>query len=222
MTEKPTGDDADSTRPTELLDVIDPATGAAIGQADRSEVHRQGKWHHVFHCLIVRPGHGTVILQERAPTKASFAGKLDLSATGHLETGESPIEGLREVREELGIDIAAERLVPLGTRLLADNGGEASNRERMHVFLCDDDRPLDRYRPDTDEVSALVEVDAVDLLACFADTSLVVGTTRWVPDTPPQPHSLTVDDLVPAVDGYWIVLLVMTLRHLRGEGPLAI
>ncbi|MEZ5230829.1 MAG: NUDIX domain-containing protein [Acidimicrobiales bacterium] len=210
--------------PNELLDVVDPATGAVLETLDRATVHREGRWHQVFHCLVVRPAHGTVVLQERAPTK-SFPGKLDLSVTGHLSAGEQPIDGIREAREELGIDLEPKRLVALGTRLLTDSAGEGHNCERMHVFLYDDDRELTDYAPDPAEVTALVEVGVSDLLHTFATTEATSEPARglrWTPDRAPAPFDVSSDQLVQGTDGYWIVLLTMALRHLRGEVPLAI
>jgi 8-oxo-dGTP pyrophosphatase MutT (NUDIX family) len=208
--------------PEELLDVVEP-DGTWIGRRTRREVHEQGLWHQVFHCLIVRPDQpARVVLQQRHRNVRSFAGKLDLSATGHLSAGESPLDGLRELTEELGIEVDPARLVPLGTRLLVDDGGEGRNRERVHVYLLTDDRPLESFAPDPDDVEALVEVAAADLLAIVADPAAVVTATRWAPGSPAAEVEVTGADLVPAVDGYWTVLAVMAERHARGQHPVAI
>ncbi len=206
----------------ELLDVVDPATGAVLEARPRSEVHRDGLWHQVFHCLVVRPSAGSVVLQERSPHKAAFPGKLDLSATGHLAAGETPAEGIRELHEELGVDLDPDQLVPVGTRLLADDGGEGQNRELVHLYFCADDRSLASYTPAPDEVSALVEVSAESLVALSADPELVVPALRWTPDTGSQPIELRRSALVADAGQYWIVLAIMAVRFLRGEHPLAI
>ena len=208
--------------PEEELDVVEP-DGTWIGRRTRREVHEQGLWHQVFHCLVVRTGlPARVVLQQRHRSVRSFAGKLDLSATGHLSAGETPREGLRELTEELGVQVDPSRLVPLGARLLVDDGGEGRNRERVHVHLLADDRPLDAFAPDPQDVEALVELTVHDLLAVVADTSARVTATRWAPGAPPHEVRVSTDDLVPAVDGYWTVLAVMADRFARGERPLAI
>ncbi|MEM8925321.1 MAG: NUDIX domain-containing protein [Actinomycetota bacterium] len=206
----------------ELIDVVDPATGAVIDTALRSAVHAAGRWHQVFHCLVMRPSAGTIVLQERSPHKAAFGGKLDLSATGHLAAGEQPLEGIRELHEELGADIAADSLVSIGTRLLADDQGEAHNRELVHLYFCADDRPLDAYRPAPDEVSRLVEIPASDLVALVGDPTLTVDTTAWDAEGGYQPHPIRRSALVADAGQYWTVLAVMAERFLRGERPLAI
>jgi isopentenyldiphosphate isomerase len=208
--------------PDEELDVVEP-DGTPVGRRSRREVHERGLWHQVFHCLVVRTGTpARVVLQQRHHGVRSFPGKLDLSATGHLAAGESPLEGLRELTEELGVEVDPDRLVPLGTRLLVDDGGEGRNRERVHVYLLSDDRPLDAFHPDPHDVAALVEVTTDDLLAILADPAASVPARRWVPGAPPEPVAVAGVDLVPAVDGYWTVLAVMADRHVRGQRPVAI
>lgn len=206
----------------EELDVVDP-TGRRVGRATRAEVHRDGLWHQVFHCLLVRTGEPPrVVLQRRHAAARSFAGKLDLSVTGHLSAGEAPLDGVREVREELGIDVDPARLVALGRRLLADDGGEGRNREIAHVYLLPDDTPLADFRLDPAEVGGLVEIAVEDLLALIADPTR--RATCDVVDTAGATTRVEVTraDLVPAVDGAWVVTATMAARYVRGESPLAV
>ncbi len=208
----------------EPLSVVD-ATGRSEGELGRSEVHRQGLWHEVFHCLLVRTGLPTrVILQRRRSQARSFPGRLDLSATGHLAAGEKPLDGRRELREELGIDVAPDALRYLGARLMADDAGEGRNRERTHVFLLSDDRPLSEFRLDPNEVGGLVELAAADLLLMLQDPEAVVPCSDITTEIGAQQRDSTCQraDLVPAVDGYWTVLAVMADRFVRGQSPLAI
>lgn len=208
--------------PEEMLDVIDPSNGQVLEQRSRHEIHREGLWHQVFHCLVVRPSAGSVVLQRRALAKAAFPGKLDLSATGHLEAGEAPSDGIRELREELGIDPDPSSLVSSGHRLLADDGGEGRNREVVHLFFLADDRPLADYVPDTAEVSGLVEVEVDLLLDLLADRVASVSVATWSPGGEPEASNMVRDDLVADTDGYWVVATVMARRFLDGESLLAI
>lgn len=211
-----------STGSDEYLDALDDL-GRPLGVLPRAEVHHRGHWHRVFHCLVLsgRAG-GSAVLQRRAATKAAFAGCYDLSATGHLAAGETTLDGVRELAEELGIELDPSALVPLGERRLVDDGGEGRwNRELVSVHLARDDRPLAAYRPDPAEVSAIVDVPvdaALALLAGEIDTVAVAGIGTGG-------EALAVDlgvgDLVPGTD-YWITLLVMARRFLDGDRPLAI
>ena len=198
------------------------ATGVFVETLSRSEVHRLGHWHQVFHCLIVRPTRSTVVLQRRSASARSFAGRLDLSATGHLVAGEDPTAGIRELREELGIHVDHDQLVPLGTRLLADDSGEGQNRERIHVFLLSDERPLTDFEPDPSEVQSLVEVPIDELLLVLDDPAAEAKATEWQPGSKPRDTILSAQELVGQVDSYWLVLLVMAQRFVDGNRPLAI
>jgi isopentenyldiphosphate isomerase len=56
-------------------------------------------------------GKGDVLLQRRSDDKALEAGCWDLSCAEHLSTGETYLQGaIRGLREELGIEAAAEQL----------------------------------------------------------------------------------------------------------------
>lgn len=194
-----------------------------MGSVGRSEVHRDGLWHEVFHCLIVRTTlPARVVLQRRRLQARAFAGLLDLSVTGHLLAGESPVEGVRELREELGIDVSPDRLVALGTRLIADDSGEGRNRELAHVFLLADDRPLVDFRLDPDEVGGLVEISVDDLLVVLRVPDAVVPCTEIGTAGVARATTCTRGDLVTPLDGYWTVLAVMADRFAKGESPLAI
>jgi 8-oxo-dGTP pyrophosphatase MutT (NUDIX family) len=217
----------DDVRRVEFIDVFDEV-GRHLGVKDRAAVHRDGDWHRVFHCLIVteRPKAGAVaLLQLRGATKAAFGGLLDLTAAGHLEAGESPLDGIRELEEELGIRVDPADLVPLGTRRLIDESGEGRlNRELTHVFLLRDDRPLSHYSPAVVEVGGLLEVPIDGLLEVFdTDSTLEVSGIVVGEDGTTTPIRRTIGeaDLVPN-RGYWITLLVMAQRHLAGQEPLAI
>lgn len=209
----------------ELIDVVS-ATGQYLRTTTRAEVHAEGLWHQSFHCMVIRPGSGRVVLQRRHQSKAAFPGLLDLSATGHLSAGETPADGIRELEEELGVEIDRDRLVPVGVRLLADDEGEGINRERVHLFFVADDRPLDAFAPDPGEVDGLVEASADDLMGLVGELDgrepAPVGGSGWRPGGDVEEIEVRRADLVKPVDGYWTLLLMMAGRFARGERPIVI
>ena len=195
--------------------------------APRNEVHERGEWHRVFHCQIVtlRDGVPTAVLQQRSRAKAAFPGLIDISAAGHLAAGETPLDGVRELEEELGVSPASEELVPLGVRRLADDSGEGTlNCELTSVYLLREDRPLTDYVLARDEVDAVLDAPIADLLALFGGTpSITVHGTASAghPDASEVTLEVTLDDFVPGAE-YWVVLMVMAQRFLAGQGPLAV
>lgn len=210
----------------ELLDAFDEGF-RPVGKVERRAVHREGLWHEVFHCLVVRPDQpARVLLQRRLRSARTFPGLLDLSATGHLAAGERPLDGVRELAEEIGVVATAEQLVPLGRRLMVDHSGEARNREInreiIHAFLLPLDRPLQSFDLAGRDVDGLVEIDVSDLLRILGEPAATVDCLEL--DTAGTIRSTKVRsaDLVPAVDGYWVVMAVMAARLVDGEHPLAV
>ncbi len=208
----------------ELLSVVDDG-GRRLPGAGRREVHEQGWWHESFHCLFVRSSPPVrVLLQRRRAGASRFAGLLDLTVTGHVRDGEAPTGGgVREIEEELGLAVAPERLVALGTRRIVDASGGVVNREVAHVFVCVDDTPLERFRIADADVEGLVELTAEDLLALLGPAAAASRTGRELHrDGRVEVVRCTAEDLTPQLDGYWTVLVVMAERHVAGLGPLAI
>ena len=217
----------DSAAGVEMLDIFDDM-GRHLGVKPRDQVHLAGDWHRVFHCQIatIRDGVPTLILQRRSQLKAAFPGLLDLSAAGHLAAGESPVDGVRELEEELGVVADPNDLVLLGERRLVDDSGEGQlNKELTSVFLLRDDRPLDGYVLQTSEVDAVFDAPISDLLQLFAgdlNTIELSGVQHaGSPDAYPVTISASLEDFVPG-DSYWVNLFVMCERFLNGEQPLAI
>ncbi len=206
---------------TEYLNAFEP-NGQLIGPRPRAEVHRQGLWHEVFHCLIVRPGAPpTVLLQRRRLAASHFPGKLDLSATGHIEANETVLDGVREIEEEIGLVVDPTRLTALGRRLMVDDSGGTLNREIVHVFLLEDHTPLSHFDLNDRDVAGLIELTLTDLHSLVFHGTSVRGRELdlrgAIADT-----SIAAVDLVPSIDGYWKVVAVMAQRFVDGETDLAI
>lgn len=216
--------------PPELLDVFDDR-GGHLGVLARTEVHRRGLWHQVAHFLVVahRPAGPAVILQRRARTKLTFPGLVDLSATGHLAAGELPLDGVRELTEELGVEVDPGDLVSVGVRRMVDQTPEGINRELTHVFLVRDDRPLESYRPDPAEVDGVLEVP-IAALSSVIDPRSAVSSTPAIEITASGRRlssTLTPADLVPEPLGdrtaqpfaYWSSVLDAGLALMQGREP---
>jgi isopentenyldiphosphate isomerase len=104
----------------EFLDVLD-CTGRKTGRTiSRDEAHQTGAWHGAFHCFIIyaREGRNCALFQLRSARKLIAPGKFDVSVGGHYATGEdATIAGPREIKEELGLEVAFGELLPLGRRV---------------------------------------------------------------------------------------------------------
>ncbi|MCW3010920.1 MAG: hypothetical protein JWO90_1324 [Solirubrobacterales bacterium] len=150
--------------PDELLDVYD-AAGAWRGVKGRAAVHRDGDWHRCFHLWVLSGD--AVLLQRRAVHKASWPGKLDATAAGHVGAGEAvDAGGAREVLEELGVAYPPGALVPVGVVAIEDTSGGLVNREFQHVHVVEDPRPLEAWEAwDRHELDGLVRMALGDFAA---------------------------------------------------------
>ena len=108
-----------------------------------------------------------MLLQRRAATKDTWPGYLDVTAAGHLATGEETLDGLREVEEELGLQVEPERLVPLGTRKVEQEIPAGWDREFHEVFLLYDRTPPENLRLQSEEVEAVFRLDLDDVEALY-------------------------------------------------------
>ncbi len=96
----------------ELLDVFD-INGKFLGVKSRKFCHSENPG--VFHKPVwiwIKNSKGEILVQKRSMLKKQNAGKWDMPAAGHVDAGESCIEGcMRETKEELGIDAKKEDFV---------------------------------------------------------------------------------------------------------------
>ncbi len=101
----------------EYLDIVDE-NGIPTGKTiSRDLAHRNGILHRTAHVWVVRKNGGRteILLQRRSEEKESFPGMYDTSSAGHIPAGEEPLpSALRELKEELGIAAAPDRLHEAG------------------------------------------------------------------------------------------------------------
>jgi isopentenyldiphosphate isomerase len=151
----------------------------AIGIADREEVHKIGHWHETFHCWYVEKKKGIdyIYFQKRCDEKKDFPNLYDITAAGHIMANESVTEGIREVKEELGMDVHREELTSLG--IIEDSivTDTIIDREFAHVFLYHY-RDKKDFNIQKEEVSGIVKAELnhfVDLCSGEKDEILVEG-----------------------------------------------
>ncbi|MBS4209516.1 NUDIX domain-containing protein [Bacillus sp. FJAT-50079] len=135
-----------------------------IGIASRNDVHRLGYWHETFHCWFVtkHKGKDYIYLQLRSDTKQDYPNLFDITAAGHLTSDEKVQDGVREVKEELGIDVLFNDLVPLGIMEYCTIKENFIDKEFAHVFLYKSEHSLDEFILQTEEVSGMVLAEFKD------------------------------------------------------------
>ncbi len=204
---------------SELFDIYDEALNH-IGVKPRDEVHRDGDWHQVFHCWVIgreADGDQYVILQKRSRDR-DYPGKIDISAAGHLEAGESVRDGLRELEEELGLRPCFEDLLPLGKRIGIMKRGDFIDCQLCHVFFYECHQPLAAYDYARDEIDGLLKLRIKDGLRLF--TGELDCVSAEAVDLGSERISITLADFIPSIDNYTLKVLILARRYFAGERQL--
>ena len=134
----------------EYLDIWD-ADGQPTGKKClKDEAHQKGWFHTTVHIWFYT-NTPSLLLQKRSLNKQTFPGLWDVSVAGHVIAGESIIDGaLREIKEEIGLDIKEIDLILLEVRKNTnrfDNGiiDETEINLRCSVFGARYGYKLERF-----------------------------------------------------------------------------
>lgn len=135
--------------------------GKELGEATREEVHKQGYWHETFHCWVIsKEGDKDYIyFQIRSPQKKDHPNQIDITAAGHILAHETFLDGIREVKEEIGIDVAYEELISLGVLKYCVTKGDFIDNELAHVFLYQSPYTFNDFDVQPEEVSGMVRAE---------------------------------------------------------------
>ena len=207
----------------EKIDILN-SLGEKTGRiAWKSEAHRLGLWHRCFHCWIVAPetpsGGPYLFVQRRAAEKETWPDRLDVSVGGHLEAGEEALDGLREVEEELGLEVAPRELVPLGTRRAELEIPAGLDREFQEVFLLVRALSQRDLSLQEEEVAAVVRLRLDDAEALYEGGE--VSAEEWA-DGEKSPISVRLADFVPGEDYYLLRAARAARAVLEGRRPGAV
>ena len=226
------------TNPDELFDVLD-AAGKPTGRAKRrADVHRDGDWHRALHCWVLDvsdPVRPCLLYQRRGAHKDTWPSRLDVTVGGHYASGETLAEVLREVEEEIGQAVALDQLIRLGTRQVVGDGGMGGREgmsgvgdrvvrdcEIQDVFLWRSALPLEAYRPQPVEVTALERVAVADALALLSGQAQRVQSRRLLPAGEQSDGWVTAEDLIPSLDRYFYRVAVAADLAVKGYPHLVV
>lgn len=212
-------------------EVIDIYDGNLVlkGTMNREQAHFAGEWHRTFHLWLVSAVDGpAVIYQLRSPSKKSYPNLLDISAAGHLLAGETALDGLREVKEELGVSFSPDELVFLGDRIeIADEINGMKNREFQYIYMTRLDVCIEQLKPDPQEVYGVIALPIsdgmklhngeIDSVSCRSKRYDEVNGT-WCIET----RNVTRKDFIQRIQRYYLTIHIMAERLMEGRFPLAI
>ena len=165
---------------SELLDRVDTLNRLTGTTIERKVAHREGVWHRTVNFLVIDPRNKTVLFQNKRnkPVDENFFVQIN---GGHLTAGEEPEDGLREFREELGIDVSPSKFKFVGiVPTCVDLSPDFLLREFMYYYIVE--VPNLRTRLISNFDNTLAEAEA--FVECGIEAGfrmLVSGETASIP-----------------------------------------
>lgn len=148
----------------ELLKVFDEDYKYVCDET-RDIIHKKGLWHETFHCWLV--DEANVFIQKRSATKNDFPSLYDITAAGHLLADENVMDGIRELEEELGIQVDLSKLKWMGAVRDVIRLPEFIDKEFANVFLYQSTFAPADFTLQQEEVDSIHVVSIEDLQALF-------------------------------------------------------
>ena len=155
----------------ENVDILTPPNFVKSGIVKtREEAWKNQDWIGTFNLWILTKNPvPAVIYQIRSEASSWAPGKLDVTAGGHYSAGEEIQDGLREVEEELGVKYDFTKLIGWGRKMHVSPDELGQGRHNIvDIFLIEDERPINEYQLQKDEV--------FDLCVCPVDELVKVHT----------------------------------------------
>lgn len=140
----------------EYFDILDE-NGNKTGKTKlRDEVHRDGDWHKAVHIWIINHN-GDILLQRRCATKDSNPNMLDISCAGHLTACDKSLDGaIRELKEELNLDVKSEELLFIKTLKRSSKYTETFiNNEFDDLYILKTTKAIEDMKYQEEEISEI-------------------------------------------------------------------
>ena len=128
------------------------------------------------------------------------------------------VAGPREIREELGLTVAFEDLVPVGRRVFmySFDPGVTEYEFQDVYFLVRNVRP-EGLILQKDEVDAVLEMELEQGIGLFSSQTSIAECPLYGHKAQVKRVRVSADDFVPCLDNYYLKLLQLAKRYFSGE-----
>ena len=160
----------------ELVDVLDER-GMYTGKTEtRANCSKEGLWHKAV-CVFIINSKSQVLLQKRSEQKDSFPGCYDISSAGHIPAGSDYIpSAVRELKEELGVDMNGDELIYCGQRRFRFerefHGSMFRDNQVSNVYALWLDREEEDFILQEEEVSGVRWMDFADCVSAVRENRI--------------------------------------------------
>lgn len=152
----------------EFLNLLDENERLTQKSKPRSLIHRDGDLHAVVHIWIIqRKDMGIyVLLQKRSDKKLINPGCYDVSAAGHITQGGEPRKtAVKEIYEELGLSVPAEKLKIVGVHRNTYCNDTVKDNEMSAVYIYNEPVDIDSLTICEDEVAEVCWAEIDEMLS---------------------------------------------------------
>lgn len=163
----------------EYFDIVDELGNPTGKTVERAVAHEKGLRHRTSHVWIFRKKNGRIqiLLQKRCAQKDSFPGCYDISSAGHIPAGDDYRESaLRELEEELGIQVKPEELHEVGMHSIHEEGNfhhaKFVDNQVSKVFMLWLDWNEEEFRLQPEEVESVRWMDFEECMAAVEENSI--------------------------------------------------
>ena len=141
----------------ELLEYYDKENTQKLGIEEREIIHQKGLWHREVAIWVINDNK-ELLLEKRSPFVKRSPNKYYVCA-GHIDINEEPEQGaIRELFEEIGLNIDISELQPLGIF----KNENIDNNHYKYTYLVRTTKNINEYIMQEEEVSELKYITIED------------------------------------------------------------
>lgn len=202
----------------ELIDIFNE-NHKYLGVCEKELAHKLGLWHEVFNGIIVNKENKSIIFQIKNAkhNQVHDMDKIDISVGGHYQAGEKIEDGIREIKEESGIEIDFRDLVYLGERQVSTIVKEDYIvREFQKIFIVPYNGSITNLKCQDDEVNGFIEFEIDNCIDLFLkNKTSIIGV-----DNNQKNVEVTLKNFVESYlngDELYLRLAIASKRFIEGE-----
>ncbi|WP_041633251.1 NUDIX hydrolase [Maribacter sp. HTCC2170] len=163
----------------ELVDILDDEGNFTDQTTMKSKAHKHGLFHPTVHVWFYTKN-ARVLIQQRGEFKDTHPLLWDVSVAGHIGAGEDfEISAIREVSEEIGLEITKNQLQKIGVfKSVQKHNEELIDCEFHHTYLCELKVPLNQLKKQDSEVE---DIALIPLTRFAEETWGMANIKKYVP-----------------------------------------